>query len=83
MPSRSAVLAAGRFDLHHGIMYQGGYKAAARTLDRPHSWPRHKVKMRFHQGDSYLVSWGLMGLGLRNGPELCCFMVRKGGCGYA
>lgn len=43
MPSRSAVLAAGRFDLHHGIMYQGGYRAAALALDRPHSWPRHKV----------------------------------------
>lgn len=43
MPSRSAVLAAGRFDLHHGIMYQGGYKATAAALDRPHTWPRHKV----------------------------------------
>ena len=43
MPSRSAVLAAGRFDLHHGIMYQGGYKATALALDRPHTWPRHKV----------------------------------------
>lgn len=43
MPSRSAVLAAGRFDLHHGIMYQGGYRAAAHALHRPHSWPRHKV----------------------------------------
>ncbi|KAL0035299.1 hypothetical protein WJX79_011035 [Trebouxia sp. C0005] len=42
MPSRSAVLAAGRFDLHHGIMYQGGYKATAAALDRPHTWPRHK-----------------------------------------
>ncbi|KAL3141042.1 hypothetical protein ABBQ32_005553 [Trebouxia sp. C0010 RCD-2024] len=42
MPSRSAVLSAGRFDLHHGIMYQGGYRAAALELDRPHSWPRHK-----------------------------------------
>ncbi|DBB18340.1 TPA: hypothetical protein ACH3X3_003289 [Trebouxia sp. C0006] len=42
MPSRSAVLAAGRFDLHHGIMYQGGYKATAASLDRPHTWPRHK-----------------------------------------
>lgn len=45
MPSRSAVLSAGRFDLHHGIMYQGGYRAAALELDRPHSWPRHKVGM--------------------------------------
>lgn len=43
MPSRSAVLAAGRFDLHHGIMYQGGYKATAHALDRPHCWPRNKV----------------------------------------
>lgn len=43
MPSRSAVLAAGRFDLHHGIMYNGGYRAAAAALDRPHTWPRHKV----------------------------------------
>lgn len=43
MPSRSAVLSAGRFDLHHGIMYNGGYRAAAAALDRPHTWPRHKV----------------------------------------
>ena len=48
MPSRSAVLAAGRFDLHHGIMYQGGYQETAKVLDRPHTWPRHKVMGRFH-----------------------------------
>lgn len=45
MPSRSAVLAAGRFDLHHGIMYQGGYNATAAALDRPHTWPRNKVML--------------------------------------
>jgi len=45
MPSRSAVLAAGRFDLHHGIMYQGGYKATAAALDRPRTWPRNKVML--------------------------------------
>lgn len=43
MPSRAAVLAAGRFDLHHGIMYQGGYIDVAEQLDRPSVWPRHKV----------------------------------------
>ena len=48
MPSRSAVLAAGRFDLHHGIMYQGGYGAAAAALNRPHTWPRHKVPITQH-----------------------------------
>ena len=43
MPSRSTVLAAGRFDLHHGIMYQGGYTSVAQQLARPASWPKHKV----------------------------------------
>ena len=43
MPSRSTVLAAGRFDLHHGIMYQGGYTSFAQQLARPATWPKHKV----------------------------------------
>ena len=43
MPSRSVVQAAGRYDLHHAIMYQGGYREAAQTLDRPHTWPRYQV----------------------------------------
>lgn len=43
MPSRAAVLAAGRFDLHHGVMYQGGYTAVAKELERPSVWPRHQV----------------------------------------
>ena len=28
MPSRTAVLAAGRYDLHHAVEYHGGYRAA-------------------------------------------------------
>lgn len=56
MPSRSAVLAAGRFDLHHGIMYQGGYQATAEALDRPHTWPRHKVLVTSQVAVLYIVT---------------------------
>lgn len=45
MPSRSSVLAAARFDLHHGIMYQGGYTSVAHQLARPATWPKHKVQL--------------------------------------
>lgn len=39
MPGRAAVLAAGRYDLHHAIVYHGGYRAVADALDRPPAWP--------------------------------------------
>ncbi|KAK9813221.1 hypothetical protein WJX72_010952 [[Myrmecia] bisecta] len=45
MPSRSTIMAAGRYDLHHAIMYHGGYRLAAETLDRRHAWPRFKDLM--------------------------------------
>ncbi|CAL8466434.1 g5970 [Coccomyxa elongata] len=40
MPSRTAVLAAARYDLHHAIQYCGGYRAVAEMLERPAAWPR-------------------------------------------
>ncbi|BDA51189.1 hypothetical protein COCOBI_18-0650 [Coccomyxa sp. Obi] len=40
MPSRTAVLAAARYDLHHAIQYCGGYRAVADMLERPAAWPR-------------------------------------------
>ena len=86
MPSRSAVLAAGRFDLHHGIMYQGGYRATAHTLDRPHSWPRHKVRMRLYWGVCPqchgVMGWG-WGLGGGVGPEGVDVMCRGNRVGWA
>lgn len=39
MPSRSALFAAGRFDLHHAIVGAGGYGAVAEALDRFPAWP--------------------------------------------
>ena len=39
MPGRAAVLAAGRYDLHHAIVYHGGYRAVGDALDRPPAWP--------------------------------------------
>jgi hypothetical protein len=31
MPSRQAVMAAGRYDLHHAVQYHGGYRAVSVT----------------------------------------------------
>ena len=39
MPGRAAVLAAGRYDLHHAIVYHGGYKAVQEMLSRSPAWP--------------------------------------------
>ena len=33
--------AAGRFDLHHAIKYQGGYQEVGLSLGRVPAWPRH------------------------------------------
>ncbi|KAK9828088.1 hypothetical protein WJX81_002392 [Elliptochloris bilobata] len=40
VPSRKALMGAGRYDLHHAIQFWGGYRAVAEVLERPHSWPR-------------------------------------------
>lgn len=40
MPSESSVTSAGRYDLHHAILRNGGYRAVAELLDRRPSWPR-------------------------------------------
>jgi len=39
MPSRSAVLAAGRYDLHAAIVAAGGYGQVAEFLNRWPAWP--------------------------------------------
>ena len=39
MPGRAAVLAAGRYDLHHAIVYHGGYRAVQEMLSRSPAWP--------------------------------------------
>lgn len=39
MPSRSALLAAGRYDLHSAIVNCGGYAAVAEDLERWPAWP--------------------------------------------
>lgn len=39
MPSRSALLAAGRYDLHSAIVAAGGYQEVAMSLDRWPAWP--------------------------------------------
>ena len=39
MPPRSAILAAGRYDLHHAVVYAGGYRAVGEALGRPPAWP--------------------------------------------
>ena len=39
MPSRSSLLAAGRYDLHTAIVAQGGYTEVAKTLNRWPAWP--------------------------------------------
>lgn len=39
MPSRSSILAAGRYDLHHAVVYAGGYRAVGAALGRPPAWP--------------------------------------------
>ena len=39
MPGRAAVLAAGRYDLHHAIVYHGGYRAVREVLSRSPAWP--------------------------------------------
>ena len=33
--------AAGRFDLHHAIKYNGGYQEVGQALGRGSAWPRH------------------------------------------
>ncbi|CAK0783921.1 hypothetical protein CVIRNUC_007121 [Coccomyxa viridis] len=42
MPPRRAVMAAGRYDLHHAIQYHGGYRMAAEMLERPSAWPHFR-----------------------------------------
>ena len=42
MPSRSAILAAGRYDLHSAIVAAGGYTRVAEMLDRWPAWPPTK-----------------------------------------
>ncbi|KAI8110829.1 hypothetical protein M9434_004403 [Picochlorum sp. BPE23] len=45
MPSRSALLAAGRYDLHGAIVAAGGYAVVAEMLDRWPAWPpTHRFK---------------------------------------
>lgn len=45
MPSRSALLAAGRYDLHGAIVAAGGYAHVAEMLDRWPAWPpTHRFK---------------------------------------
>ena len=39
MPSRSSLLAAGRYDLHTAIVSQGGYAEVSTALDRWPAWP--------------------------------------------
>lgn len=40
MPAvHTAAAAGGRYDLHHAIMYHGGYVATAQQLQRLCSWP--------------------------------------------
>lgn len=39
MPSRSALFAAGRYDLHAAIVAAGGYTQVAQDLDRFPAWP--------------------------------------------
>lgn len=39
MPSRSSLLAAGRYDLHTAIVSQGGYAEVSNALDRWPAWP--------------------------------------------
>ena len=34
MPNTHVLPAAGRYDLHHAIVYNGGYRAVAEELDR-------------------------------------------------
>lgn len=45
MPSIREVCSAGRYDLHHGILYNGGYRLVARELYRPPSYPRVRPKV--------------------------------------
>ena len=39
VPSRSAVLAAGRYDLHQAVQLHGGYGAVSALLARRAAWP--------------------------------------------
>lgn len=39
VPSRTAVMAAGRYDLHQAIVSLGGYREVARLLGRRPAWP--------------------------------------------
>ena len=48
MPSRSALFAAGRYDLHQAIVAAGGYGQVSEDLDRYPAWPpsRHLRSIR-------------------------------------
>ncbi|KAH7624399.1 hypothetical protein NADE_003751 [Nannochloris sp. 'desiccata'] len=48
MPSRSALCAAGRYDLHQAIVAAGGYAQVSEDLDRYPAWPpsRHLRSFR-------------------------------------
>lgn len=48
MPSRSALCAAGRYDLHQAIVAAGGYAQVSQVLDRYPAWPpsRHLRSFR-------------------------------------
>lgn len=39
MPSRASVTAAARWDLHHAVVQNGGYRAVAEALGRRPAWP--------------------------------------------
>jgi hypothetical protein len=44
MPSQKEIMSAGRYDLHHGIIYNGGYRAVSLELHRPPSYPRARTQ---------------------------------------
>jgi len=44
MPSQREICSARRYDLHHAILYNGGYRTVARELHRPPSYPRARIQ---------------------------------------
>lgn len=63
MPSRSAICAAGRYDLYHAILQHGGFTAAAELLHRRPAWPptQHLASLPRlrHELRAFLLETGL------------------------
>lgn len=66
MPSRSSILAAGRYDLHNAITAAGGYVATGEMLGRRPAWPpSHRLK-----------AWKMLVVELKEAAEAADLPVR-------